>query len=60
MNAFHPDYIKTFHPQFLSEVVAKSLQIEAGKANGKKARQTRESVKGVSDIKTFPKTKVRQ
>ena len=60
MNAFHPEYIKTFHPEFLTAVVTQSNQIETGKANGKKARQTRESVKGTADIKSFPKTKARK
>ncbi len=57
MNAFHPDYIKTYHPQFLTEVVINSAQIEQGKVNGKKARQSRESVKGIKDIKSFPETR---
>jgi hypothetical protein len=57
MNAFHPDYIKTFHPQFLTDIAIKSAQIEQGKINGKKARKTRESVRSVSDIKAFPLTR---
>ena len=59
MNAFHPDYIKTYHPQFLTEVALKSAQIEQGKVNGKKARHTRESVKSVTDMKSFPLTRRR-
>jgi hypothetical protein len=59
MNAFHPDYIKTYHPQFLTEVAIKSAQIEQGKINGKKGRHTRESVKGIKDIKSFPDTRRR-
>lgn len=54
MNAFHKDYIKTFHPQFLSDIVIKSAQIEQGKVNGKVRR---ESVVGVKDIKSFPETR---
>lgn len=57
MNAFHPDYIRTFHPQFLSDFRAEAHQISQGKVNGQKARHTRESVKSVSDIKSFPKTR---
>jgi hypothetical protein len=34
--------------------------IEKGKINGKKARHTRESVKGVTDIKAFPQTRRRK
>jgi hypothetical protein len=59
MNAFHPDYIKIFHPQFLSTVRLESSQIEQGKANGAKARHTRESVKGIKDIRSFPDTRRR-
>ena len=59
MNAFHPDYVRTFYPQFLSTVCIESSQIEQGKINGKKGRHTRESVKGVKDIKSFPETRKR-
>ena len=59
MNAFHPDYVKIFHPQFLSTVRIESSQIEQGKINGKKGRHTRESVKGIKDIKSFPETRRR-
>ena len=57
MNVFHPDFIKTFHPQFLSIMRAETNLIEKGKVNGAKSRQTRESVKSISDIKSFPKTR---
>ena len=57
MNVFHPDYIKTMQPEFLSTVRTESSQIAHGKINGAKSRHTRESVKSVSDIKSFPKTR---
>jgi len=57
MNAFHPDYIRTFHPQFLSDFRFASYQMEQGKANVAKMRHTRESVKGVKDMKSFPLTR---
>jgi hypothetical protein len=60
MNAFHPDYIRTYHPQFLSNVRIESNQIEQGKVNGKKARHTRESVKSLKDMKSFPLTRRRR
>jgi hypothetical protein len=60
MNAFHPDYIKTYHPNFLTNVRTESSQIEQGKINGKKARHTRESVSGFKDIKSFPETRRRR
>ena len=60
MNAFHPDYVRTFHPHFQSTVRTESNQIAQGKINGAKARHTRESVKSVSDIKAFPLTRSRK
>jgi len=60
MNAFHPDYIKTYHPNFITNVRTESSQIEHGKINGKKARHTRESVSGFKDIKSFPETRRRR
>jgi hypothetical protein len=59
MNAFHPDYIRTFHPQFLSDFRFASYQMEQGKANAAKMRHTRESVKGVTILKAFPQTRRR-
>jgi len=59
MNAFHPDYVRTFYPQFLSIMKTEANLIEKGKINGKKARHTRESVKGIKDIKSFPDTRKR-
>jgi len=59
MNAFHPDYIRTFHPHFLTGVRTESSQIEQGKINGKKGRHTRESVKSLKDMKSFPDTRKR-
>jgi len=60
MNAFHPDYIRTFYPQFLSDFRAEAHQISQGKVNGQKARHTRESVSGFKDIKSFPETRKRR
>ena len=60
MNVFHPDYIKTMQPEFLSTVRTESSQIAQGKINGAKSRHTRESVKSVSDIKAFPLTRSRK
>jgi len=57
MNAFHPDYIRTFHPQFLSDFRAAAHQISQGKINGAKTRHTRESVKSVTILKAFPLTR---
>jgi len=60
MNAFHPDYVRTFHPHFQSTVRTESSQIAQGKINGAKARHTRESVSGFKDIKSFPETRRRR
>jgi hypothetical protein len=60
MNAFHPDYVRTFHPHFQSTVRTESSQIAQGKINGAKARHTRESVNGFKDIKSFPETRRRR
>jgi hypothetical protein len=59
MNAFYPDYIRTFHPQFLSDFRFASYQMEQGKANAAKMRHTRESVKSLKDMKSFPDTRRR-
>jgi hypothetical protein len=59
MNAFHPDYVKTYMPEFLSKIRTESFQYTNGVINGGKSRATREAVKGknVDTIATFPKTK---
>jgi len=59
MNAFHPDYVETYMPEFLSKIRIESAQHANGVINGGKSRATRESVRGknVDTISTFPKTK---
>ena len=58
VNAFHPDYIKTYHPELLSSIRSEASQKANGEASGAKAKATRESVnKGAFTISTFPKTK---
>lgn len=60
MNAFHPDYVKTFMPKFLSTIRIESSQYANGVINGGKSRATRESAnKSVNTISAFPKTKAR-
>lgn len=58
INAFHPDYIKTYHPEFLSTIRTESSQHAHGVINGGKSKAKRESVKGktVNTINVFPKT----
>jgi len=59
MNAFHPDYVETYMPEFLSKIRIESAQHANGVINGGKSRATRESVRGknVDTISAFPKTK---
>lgn len=58
INAFHPDYIKTYHPELLSTIRTESTQVENGRSSGARSKATREAVnKGAFTISTFPKTK---
>ena len=58
INAFHPDYIKTYHPEFLATIRTESSQHANGVINGGKSKATREakSGKSVNTIDRFPKT----
>lgn len=58
INCFHPDYVKTYMPEFLSSIRSESAASENGKKFGQVGRATRESL-GVSanTISMFPKTK---
>jgi len=58
INAFHPDYIKTYHPEFLTGLRISSAQYAQGVINGGKSKAKRESVHGknVDSIERFPKT----
>lgn len=59
INAFHPDYMKTYHPDLLSSVRLESTQHANGVINGAKSKATRENKHGntVNSINVFPKTK---
>lgn len=61
VNAFHPDYVKTYMPQFLCTIRVESSQYSNGVINGGKSRASREAVRGknVDTISAFPKTKAR-
>ena len=61
MNAFHPDFIKTYMPEFLTKLRIESSQYSHGVINGAKSRATRESTDGkaINTINVFPKTKER-
>lgn len=59
VNCFHPDYVQTYMPEFLSTIRSESAAKENGQRFGAKSRATRESVneKKHSSITMFPKTK---
>jgi hypothetical protein len=60
INAFHPDYVKTYHPDLLTAIKAEATQKANGVIAGGKAKATRESVnKGAFTISKFPKTKAK-
>jgi hypothetical protein len=62
VNAFHPDFIKTHMPEFLSKLKSDSEKVATGSTNGAKSRAVRESVHGknVDSINVFPKTQARK
>lgn len=43
INAFHPDYVKTYHPELLSNIRLESTQKANGEAAGAKAKASKES-----------------
>lgn len=60
INAFHPAYVETYMPEFLSKIRVESSQYSNGVINGGKSRASRESAgKSVNTITAFPKTKAR-
>lgn len=44
INAFHPDYVKTYMPEFLSSIRIEGVQKANGQASGSKAKAAREAV----------------
>jgi hypothetical protein len=58
INAFHKDYVRTYMPEFLTNLRTESAQHASGVANGAKAKATRESKieAGKKSIAAFPKT----
>ena len=60
INAFHPDYVKTYHPELLASIRTEESQKANGVLAGGKAKATREAVnKGAFSINQFPKTKAK-
>lgn len=58
INAFHPDYIKTYHPEFMTAIRLEGVQKANGVINGAKSKATREHKHGKTafTINKFPKT----
>ena len=58
INAFHPDYVKTYHPDLLTSIKVESVQHANGVVAGGKAKATRENKHGKTafTINKFPKT----
>lgn len=59
MNAFHPQYVQTFMPEFLTKLRSESAAKLNGQKYGAMARATRESDgrAKTSQLSDFPKTK---
>jgi hypothetical protein len=58
INCFHPDYVKTYHPELLINIKREADQKANGQKFGSMARSTRENVVGeIKPLSTFPKTK---
>jgi hypothetical protein len=61
INAFHPDYVSTYMPEFMSTIRKESDAKLNGQKYGAMARATRESDgrAKTSALSDFPKTKAR-
>ena len=43
INAFHPDYVKTYHPELLTQIRTESAQTRAGKTLSKHVTEKRKT-----------------
>lgn len=59
INAFHPDYVKTYMPEFMPKIRDEQKQTANGKIYGAKARQRENDLTqpNYNTINRFPKTK---
>jgi len=58
VNAFHKDYVRTYMPEFLSDLRTKSAQQAQGVINGGKSKKIREAKnKSANTINLNPKPK---
>lgn len=56
INAFHPDYVKTYHPELLSSIRIEATQKANGVINGGKSKKAREA-KNANAFTTSTKSK---
>lgn len=55
INAFHPDYVKTYHPELLSSIRNEAAQKANGVSAGGKAKAAREAInKAAFTVNTKP------
>lgn len=59
INAFHPSYVASYMPEFMTKIRTESTQAENGRMYGARSKVQRESIAGasVNTITHFPKTK---
>ena len=59
INAFHPDYVKTYHPHLLTSLKTEAQQVENGRINGSKSKGHRQSANPAENkpLNQFPTTK---
>ena len=58
INCFHPDYVQTYMPEFLSTIRSESAAKLNGEKYGARSRAVRENASvTVNTISVFPKTK---
>jgi hypothetical protein len=56
INAFHPDYIKTYHPEFMTSMRIASAQHAQGVINGgKSVAEKKRKLIAVTEFYTFSK-----
>ena len=57
INAFHPDYVKTYHPELLKTIKSEQTASQNGKLYGSKAREKESNTDpNYNTINKFPKT----
>jgi hypothetical protein len=60
INAFHPDYIKTYHPDLTQKIIKEQKAKENGQLYGAKARDKESSTEpNANTINKFPKREKR-